>query len=428
MPTINEILELAKTLKTKAVLPIASRCTKVRHRRSTCTKCVDVCIADAITIKNSEVIVDVDACVSCGACVAVCPTSVFVPLEPDFMELYDELERTRVAADNQAVIACARMAARRTGVPEKYSTVPCLGRITETLLVDLVAEGVEKIALVDGTCKTCKYKRVNPAIDATVRNARDLLAMQGVETPIERMSEFPEDVAEKDMRHAVGVARRGFFTGAGGAAKNFGQTVASRMIEQRLNIKGKTQEEILRERLGVEPVDRTKPFDATRNLQILDQLYEMGAPVVETLDTRVFGEVTIENETCNGCGMCARFCPTRAIVDTDESKPTPKNAVERRRRDEDKSPRYLEFSAADCVQCNLCADVCMRKCITVSSTVKTSDLFDFEPRLTEIPRRGKKLAPKKTAATDEKKPAESEEKKPTETGERKPAEADEKKE
>ncbi|MDU1908859.1 MAG: 4Fe-4S ferredoxin, partial [Eggerthella sp.] len=46
---------------------------------------------------------------------------------------------------------------------------------------------------------------------------------------------------------------------------------------------------------------------------------------------------------------------------------------------------FLEFSAADCVQCNLCADACLKSCLTVSSTVSTEELFDFEPRLIHLP-------------------------------------------
>ena len=42
--------------------------------------------------------------------------------------------------------------------------------------------------------------------------------------------------------------------------------------------------------------------------------------------------------------------------------------------------RYLEFSACDCVQCGLCADVCWKGALKLSSTVSLDELFDFEPR------------------------------------------------
>ena len=46
---------------------------------------------------------------------------------------------------------------------------------------------------------------------------------------------------------------------------------------------------------------------------------------------------------------------------------------------------FLEFSAADCVQCNLCADACLKSCLTVNSTVSTEELFHYEPRLIHLP-------------------------------------------
>ena len=39
---------------------------------------------------------------------------------------------------------------------------------------------------------------------------------------------------------------------------------------------------------------------------------------------------------------------------------------------------------AECTQCNLCADACLKKCIEVVPMVSTTELFDFEPRLVEI--------------------------------------------
>ena len=47
---------------------------------------------------------------------------------------------------------------------------------------------------------------------------------------------------------------------------------------------------------------------------------------------------------------------------------------------------FLEFSCAECVQCGLCVDACMKKCITVSPQVRTAELFDFEPRFIYLPK------------------------------------------
>ena len=59
----------------------------------------------------------------------------------------------------------------------------------------------------------------------------------------------------------------------------------------------------------------------------------------------------------------------------------------------DEGKAYLEFQVSDCVQCNLCADACLKKCIEIVPVVSMEELFDFEPRLVEISaaKKGNKL-------------------------------------
>ena len=68
------------------------------------------------------------------------------------------------------------------------------------------------------------------------------------------------------------------------------------------------------------------------------------------------------------------FCPTEALRFAEYDEPdNPDN-------------RYLEFHASDCTQCMLCKDVCLRYCLEVDPKVSVEELFDFEPRLIEIPK------------------------------------------
>ena len=107
-------------------------------------------------------------------------------------------------------------------------------------------------------------------------------------------------------------------------------------------------------------------------MHVLDAMDQLGPSVVPEIDTRLFGSVHIDVEACSSCGMCAVFCPTGALAKSD-LKPA------------DGEGSFLEFSAADCVQCNLCADACLKQCLEVSSVVSTDELFDFEPRLIHLP-------------------------------------------
>ena len=84
------------------------------------------------------------------------------------------------------------------------------------------------------------------------------------------------------------------------------------------------------------------------------------------IDTRLFGSVSIDTDACSSCNMCTVFCPTGALR---KSELVP----------EEGEGSFLEFSVADCVQCNLCADACLKNCLTVNSVVST------EPRLIHLP-------------------------------------------
>ena len=373
MPNLNDIMEMMDALETKAVITAPTRCVAVRNRHSTCRKCADACLADAILIEKNELTIDAGACVACGACIAVCPTSALISVDPMEEELAAAVAATTTAAEGVTVIACARKAARQTGDPDKYAVVPCLARMDERLLVELAARGIQDIQLIDGTCRTCKYRAAVPYIDDTVESARTLLEAVGSATVITRSDDFPETVKVADLHKAVGAARREFFTSTGHYAKDVAKTAAEKMVNEKLKqLKLQKEEQSLREKLGVKNGAGKMPtIEAERNLEILDAMSRIGEPEVPEMFTRIFGDIEIDVEKCNGCGMCVMFCPTDALRKSLDVHP-------------DKTRGYVEFSMADCTQCNLCADACLKKCIEIIPVVPMAELFDFEPRLVEI--------------------------------------------
>lgn len=373
MPNLNDIMEMMNALETKAIITAPTRCVAVRNRHSSCRKCADVCLADCITIDKNELEIDAGACVACGACVAVCPTQALISVDPMEEELAAAVADTTRATDGVTVIACAHKAARQTGDPDKYSVVPCLARMDEMLLVELAARGIRDIHLVDGTCRTCKYRAAVPAIDDTVASARELLATVGSDAVITRSDDFPPEAKVADLHKAVGAARREFFTSTGHYAKDVAKSAAEKVVNDKLRqLKLQKEEQSLREKLGVKAGAGKMPtIEASRNLAILDAMTRIGEPVEPEMFTRIFGDIQIDPEVCNGCNMCVMFCPTDALRKSLDKHP-------------DETRAYVEFSMADCTQCNLCADACLKKCIEIIPVVGTEELFDFEPRLVEI--------------------------------------------
>ena len=368
MPNLKDIVDVAQALESKAVRVVADRCVVVRNRHASCRRCVKACPADAIMVRNNELTLDNSACVSCSACTVVCPVEALVPLDPADAELAAGAARSADALGGCAVIACARIASKEQGDPSKYTIVPCVARVDEGVLVELAAAGVERIVLVDGTCRTCKYRDTEPGVDEAVEQARRLIAAMGGTAKVERASEFPAEALLEDRASLYGQERRGFFSRSSRRAREASVKTAEVMVfkefEQRMPS--------LRERLGVTAAGAMPWLVAQRRERLMDSLDQLGEPAVETIDSRQFGTVSIDEEQCSACGMCAVFCPTGALKKSDE-------------RPEDGVGSYLEFQAFDCANCRMCADVCMKKCLTVSSEVPADELFDFEPRLIHIP-------------------------------------------
>lgn len=368
MPNLKDIIDVAQALESKAVRVVADRCVVVRNRNASCRRCVKACPADAITVRGNDLTLDNHACVSCGACTVVCPVEALVPLDPTDADLAAGVARSASALDGTAVIACARMAAKDVGDPSKYAMVPCMARVDEVLLVELAAAGIERVVLVDGTCRTCKYRDTSAGVDEAVAQAQALIAAQGGSAIIERASEFPAQAVLEDKASLYGQERRGFFTRSTKRAREASVKTAEVMVfkefEQRMPS--------LRERLGVTASGAMPWLTAQRRERLMDSLDQIGAPVQDTVSSRQFATVSIDEEKCSACGMCAVFCPTGALKKSDE-KP------------EDGVGSYLEFQAFDCVNCRVCADVCMKKCLKTCTEISTEELFDFEPRLIHLP-------------------------------------------
>lgn len=366
MPSVNDIVQVAEALEKSPVAVIQDRCLAVRNRNSSCRRCTEACIADAIDIVGNELYLDASACVSCGVCTSVCPTEALAPLKPTDSELADAMARSAAGNDGVAVIVCARMAAKRLSDPALYAEVPCLGRMEESLLVALVSKGASQVFLVDGTCGTCKYGACSEFVNDIVRSANALATAMGSSVHVVRTSSMPEFMLADSTEGLIGSTRRGFFREAAGAARETALTAAKTTLSKELGL-GESPATI-GERLRVDEDGLMPQLNMPRHDVLINAMDAIGSPVTESLESRRFANVEIDAGKCNACGMCVVFCPTRALrrdIEGADVRPSVLKAI--------------EFSAADCVQCGLCADVCWKGALVVSPTVSTSQLFDFEP-------------------------------------------------
>ena len=367
MPSISDIADLVESLGSKPVFVVEDRCLVARNRKSSCRRCVDACIADAIEVARGTVMLHASTCVDCGVCTAVCPTEALIAIHPVEAELVKGA-LTSAAETGAAVIACARIASKKEAVAGSFAEVPCLGRIHETTLVQLAAQGVKEVLLVDGDCATCRHHKASSFADEACLQASSLVEGQGGACAIRRVTGFPEHLLMTDEQHqeAFAAERRAAFRLAASSMKDSAQSALGTMIAQELGLGSDVPS--LSERLSVGDDGRVPAIPAVRHTALIDALDALGIPQADTVESRCFAMVDVDVRACIACGACAAFCPTGAL-----------------RRDPTDDPRSriseLEFQACDCIACGMCADVCWKKAVSITPSVLADELFGFEPRV-----------------------------------------------
>ncbi|MDO4503479.1 MAG: 4Fe-4S binding protein [Coriobacteriia bacterium] len=367
MANLNDIMTLADSLGEQRVLVVKDRCTCVKNRHSTCSRCEDICPTGAITLGPNRVELMSAQCEGCGACTTVCPTEALVPLDPTDAELRQRVAAARKATGSTLYFACARMHAKQLADPSRYAVVPCLARVEESLLMEQILDGVDRVVLIDGNCSNCKLQVCGPIVQMVASTTNDLLAARGNDVRVERVSAFPDELVDASQQEMdLGAERRAALLGSAQSVKGvMGKAIGA--LAQIQASKDSTSATVL-EAMGL--TDRDDPAkhvgDPERQVTLLDCLYELGENEDAQVVTRFFGAFAHDNVKCRKCGVCARVCPTDALKQVRYRK----NGISR---------VSLEFSASECLQCHLCEDICFRSCITVSPLVSLADVFSFDP-------------------------------------------------
>ena len=356
---VDQLVDILTRLESQAIRVYPQQCSRVRHRRSTCTLCADYCSVQAITWGES-LQVDPDKCTGCGICAAVCPTGAFGAQAPTNMELLtwiQELAKERASV----AFACATYLEAGSGDSDRFIQVNCLGRLDESILVGAVSVGAQAVWLMDGACQECSYaaacpersRRGRAAVEQAVQRANALLQAFGVPQRIFIGSQLPPGPSKTARPPAVaeGLSRRTFFSLA---TRQVARTAVV-AVDSILGSQGTEAEEGQAPKKGELPVR----LPAKRQL-LLAALRRIGKPVVADFeaDGGPWAQFSFK-ETCTGCQMCAFFCPTGALSKIEEG-----------------SKAGVAFKISHCTNCRLCQEICYWEAVVLSSTVDLSKLFD----------------------------------------------------
>jgi len=296
-----------------------------------CGLCQGICTANAITFAQDMVVIDVDKCSGCGACIASCPhTAVYYPtfsvealdnmlagllfdqgidLEPRMIAFTCESCSSALDGDDSNIITYPASV-----LPFK---VPCLAMVSPWLMLRAFDMGCQGLMLISGEEK-CQ------------RGARNVIWEASIE--------FVKAVLDS---WKVGPERVGLFCVSRGNGKEVLEGLAK--LAEEIARQGQTQ---------FRTAQPPQPLGGALGLSAL--VKGMGCKIGGSLSGIVsagavpFGKLYLDGSKCTGCGLCVAGCPTNALTMV---------------TGKDGASYQLLFKHSACVGCGKCVGACPESCL-----------------------------------------------------------------
>lgn len=309
-------------LRMNALLIEDDLCINARAHNILCRRCEEICEPKAITVATDSIDLTDDACTGCGGCVPVCPAGALR------LTVFDASHFVAAIAHRAVVhVHCAESRDEGGGV-----VIPCHRLIDGRLMAAAMARGATELVLhARPSCAGCHRgsaaKSIAQAQSTMQRWFGDKALKLRAALPGE--SAGPDRAERHDQVHA---SRRNFLRLAG----TRGMASAAWLIPlPAADELGHEQREVL---LPGEFRKKRVP-----HLAVLAECAETLPWSEGALLPWVARSFT---DDCSGCGVCARCCPTGALMAFAKAERT-----------------GIAFAVGCCANCGLCVAICPERAI-----------------------------------------------------------------
>lgn len=338
-------------------------CSRFRTPKSACSRCSDSCPVGAIHVSGKGAEIG-GGCTDCGVCISACPNGVFVINGRDDKKMAAEIvSRVRDQELRVFRISC------EYGGGTSDLVVPCLGRLTEALLLEPLRAGASRIEILQPPCKECPSRKAAPHTDRVLQQAYYICGMLGIgaiRISLVRLEYEGRRIAKRtnEDSETKSFSRREFF----GSLRTKALEVAAASIPEIEQKNAGDKELSFKEAIQIKPVN-------TKRSMLLESIREMAAKH-EGQDSRRADEhpapcaVEVPSEDCitaglevdpkcTACGVCATLCPTGALA-----------------QDWSGENYSLKLRPDICTNCHVCTEACMNEAIRIKDVTSLECLLE----------------------------------------------------
>lgn len=330
--TLREVLQTLPDYTGEFEKPLYFRinsdiCAHSSRGQTGCTRCLDVCPADAISSTDQQIEVDSFLCHGAGSCSTACPTGAISYALPKSSMMADYLSRILQSyRDAEGTHPILVIHGSDTSVALNDDQTNGSG-MDAGLASNLIPVELEEVASIG----------MELWLHSFAQGAHQIVLLTDDQTPDSLVQLLTrESKLTNQLLDSMGYPAQSI-------------TLCN-------DIKALTESSFISDS-GVEvPADIHNPFSSSfdepskreRLYSAINHLYQFAPEKPESIalpTSAPFGQIEVSTNDCTMCLSCAAVCPTGSITSNQESP-------------------VLNFLEADCVQCGLCESACPENAIT----------------------------------------------------------------